>query len=301
MVSTCAEVSPAFLVFLFYSIVLLGCAGCLKNLCNPVWVLLAGMAIGAITYLDVFGITVLLFFVSVLTLKRESAERFWQSKASVILFAVLGTAAGFFLSIGIDALVSGKYFGNVLWAWYKLYQPGFSLAVAEGGVLEGSVPDGSIWGLVDIVLLLGGMAAGCFGFWCRKKYTRQGVWIALAAALTALLFFQMEHANVGSEAYLYVVFTVLAGIGIETVFVKETADAAKETSDAEPAKGVETQMTAEHETTPAPRMQSETIHFLDNPLPVPKKHIPKTLDYRLQGEEDDQFDLEVTEEDDFDI
>jgi len=41
--------------------------------------------------------------------------------------------------------------------------------------------------------------------------------------------------------------------------------------------------------------------FLENPLPVPKKHMPKTLDYRLQGEDDDQFDLDVSEEDDFDI
>lgn len=37
--------------------------------------------------------------------------------------------------------------------------------------------------------------------------------------------------------------------------------------------------------------EKKEIHFIENPLPVPKKHIPKTLD----------FDIEISDDDDYDI
>lgn len=290
MVGLCAEVSPAFLLFLLYAIVLYCVTGCLKVTCHPVWVIIVGLLIGIVLYLDIFGATLLVFVVSILTLNRDKSNDFWHSKGAVIVFAVLGTLAGFFLTIGVDTLVSGKFYGNVLWAWYKLYQPAFSMASVKS-----TVWGNSIWNFADVYFLLGGMAAGCFSFWCSKKNTRQGVWIALAAAFTVLLAFQMENANVGSEAYLYIVFSVLAGVGIEAVFVKETLP--------EKMSEVEIEEAAEivDETEVISKEQPSKIQFLDNPLPVPKKHTPKTLDYRLQGEDGDQFDLDVSEEDDFDI
>lgn len=288
MVGICAEVSPAFLLFLFYSIVLCCAVGCLKSSCNPVWVVFAGVATGIVTYLDIFGVTILLFFVSVLSLKREKKHGFWYSKGAVILCAVSGAVVGFFLTIGIDSLISGKAFGNVLWAWYKLYQPAFSMALAESCTWGNN-----IWGLVDVILLLGGMLAGCFSFWCNRKYNCQGVWIALAVILTMLLALQMEKSNVGSNAYLYIVFTVLAGIGIQAVFLK----CEKEVAETE----VEVQTTVEAQMIAVEQKQPSAVQFLENPLPVPKKHMPKTLDYRLKGDDGDQFDLDVTEEDDFDI
>ena len=152
-------------------------------------------------------------------------------------------------------------------------------------------------------LLLEGMAAGCFSFWCSKKNTRQGVWIALAAAFTALLAFQMENANVGSEAYLYIIFSVLAGVGIEAVFVKETVPEKMSEVEIEEAAEIvdETEEILAIDNSATEEKLPSKIQFLENPLPVPKKHTPKTLDYRLQGKDGDQFDLDVSEEDDFDI
>lgn len=47
------------------------------------------------------------------------------------------------------------------------------------------------------------------------------------------------------------------------------------------------------------------IKFLDNPLPGPKKHVSKTLDYDLKDEDltnvSMEYDIEVSEEDDFDL
>lgn len=43
-------------------------------------------------------------------------------------------------------------------------------------------------------------------------------------------------------------------------------------------------------------------HFLKNPLPLPKKHEKRTMDYQYEIEEDRlKFDIEIDEDDDFDI
>ena len=52
-----------------------------------------------------------------------------------------------------------------------------------------------------------------------------------------------------------------------------------------------------------PMAQGEKqIQYIENPLPLPKKHVKRVLDYpcRPAAEEDD-FDYPVSEEDDFDI
>ncbi|MDE7186715.1 MAG: hypothetical protein K2O13_04320, partial [Lachnospiraceae bacterium] len=53
----------------------------------------------------------------------------------------------------------------------------------------------------------------------------------------------------------------------------------------------------EPEDIPAPKPR-----FLENPLPLPKKHVHRQMDYQYTVEEQDmKFDVEVKEEDDFDI
>ena len=39
--------------------------------------------------------------------------------------------------------------------------------------------------------------------------------------------------------------------------------------------------------------------MIENPLPVPKKHVPKVLDYKLNDDVSD-FDYPVADDDDFD-
>lgn len=49
------------------------------------------------------------------------------------------------------------------------------------------------------------------------------------------------------------------------------------------------------------RRPGET-QFLENPLPLPKRHVKRRLDYRIEsGSPEDDFDLSVDENDDFDI
>ena len=44
------------------------------------------------------------------------------------------------------------------------------------------------------------------------------------------------------------------------------------------------------------------IKFLDNPLPVPKKHVKKSIDYAFEPDADMmKYDIDISTDDDFDI
>lgn len=92
--------------------------------------------------------------------------------------------------------------------------------------------------------------------------------------------------------------------------VKATAEPEKEkiTELVEPEETEKTQETAEPEKMleiPAPEEEGakrREVKMLDNPLPLPRKHVKKVLDYdRLPAKGQDDFDLIVDENDDFDI
>lgn len=59
---------------------------------------------------------------------------------------------------------------------------------------------------------------------------------------------------------------------------------------------------SESEPLPVPVPEAKPINYIENPLPVPKKHVKKTMDYDMEPAEDKMFfDYWVTNNDDFDI
>ena len=51
-----------------------------------------------------------------------------------------------------------------------------------------------------------------------------------------------------------------------------------------------------------PEDKQETPRYFENPLPLPKKHVKREMDYQYPVEEKDmKYDMEVPENDDFDI
>ena len=50
-----------------------------------------------------------------------------------------------------------------------------------------------------------------------------------------------------------------------------------------------------------PTVEPPKVRFLENPLPLPKKHEAKVMDYRITDVADADFDFEVADDDDFDI
>ena len=49
------------------------------------------------------------------------------------------------------------------------------------------------------------------------------------------------------------------------------------------------------------KKQPKKVQYIENPLPLPKKHIKRVMDYSLKEMPDeDDFDLDIGDEDDFD-
>lgn len=288
MVSLGLELSPAFLFLLIYLIALLCVAGILqKNEGNPLWYLLAGIVAGVVCYLDIFGITLLLVLGTVAGVERGRSETFWNSRTGTFLFGVLGCLLGFVVTIGIDAGTSGKSVINVLAAWAQIYKPGdFEFVTSTDAVV--SYADGAI--------LFGVLIVGVFGFWCRRKWERHSLWITVTTVLIALQCLQMMIQNAGSQAYVYIFLAILAGVGVESVLTVDVVEAE------EPVEVTVEEGGEVSEETVMVSPEPPKVQFLENPLPLPKKHEPKVMDYPMpEVKEGSDYDYDVADDDDYDI
>lgn len=76
----------------------------------------------------------------------------------------------------------------------------------------------------------------------------------------------------------------------EDIFFEEKAEA-------EESASLEEEHVVEEEVS----LEEKAVQYLHNPLPVPKKHVKRVADYKVNVVEDDDFDFDIHEEDDFDF
>lgn len=255
----------------------------------------AGIAAGVLGYLDIMGFLLLLPVFSVMFLETQERIRVARKIGAAIL-GLVGSLAGFILSIALDAVSSGKMMENVLVAWRKVYSPGHP-------VLPVTVENGNVTA-VAVVAILG---IGVFGFWCRKGLERQSVWLVTAIALGCMICYGMTSAEMQGFSLLYLIIAVVAGAGVQAVLPYELAQqdtlqqasvAAEEAlAENKPKKRRLKIQDLEEEELPAE--PDNKVQLIENPLPVPKKHVPKVLDYKLKDDVSD-FDYPVADDDDFD-
>jgi flagellar biosynthesis/type III secretory pathway M-ring protein FliF/YscJ len=106
---------------------------------------------------------------------------------------------------------------------------------------------------------------------------------------------------------LYLLFNllgaVLAGFVLQKLLslikTKKEKYAEKEQTESmdEKTKGTDEKTESADEQT---ERTDKTIHYIENPLPLPKKHVKRSMDFGLEEKEDD-FDIEIKPGDDFDI
>ena len=118
--------------------------------------------------------------------------------------------------------------------------------------------------------------------------------------LCVMSYFHLPVEYMDVEWYLLIVGSILSGIGIrecmcigkcreatcENLFVGENVQ-----EDWMEAEGME-------------QLQEvpKQVKFIDNPMPLPKKHVKKAIEYSVEPPEElMDFDIEISEEDDFDL
>ena len=299
MVCNTLELSPESLFFVMYALAL----GILtstfsNNRCNPFVALISGILIGVCCYFDLSGVTLLLFAVEIVFAERVKPVKWWNCRVMIILGCLLGTVMGWFGVIALDAALCGKKMLGVMTAWASLYRPNaFSFPINEVHNLQNSP---AVWNSMLVVSIF--LLVGVFGFWCRKGRERMGVWMVAASMFLLFRCFGMMTPQLSGSTYLFFCLVTLAGIGVGDIFSGEMITGTVETEKdrikaEEDEKPVETMTDPKTEAVP----KEKEIHFLENPLPLPKKHEAKVLDYRFVEIENGDFDYDVAEDDDFDI
>ena len=255
----------------------------------------AGIAVGVLGYLDIMGLLLLLPIFSVFFLETQEKIQSMRKIGAAIL-GLVGSLVGFFLSIALDAVSSGKMMENVLAAWWKVCLP-------EHFALPVTIENNNVTAVIVIAVL----GVGMFGFWCRKRLERQSVWLVIAIALGGMICYGMTSAEMQGFSLLYLMIAVVAGAGIQAVlpYEAELQEAVRqipgtpEEPVAEKKSGKRRLKIQDLEEEELPAEPDNKVRLIENPLPVPKKHVPKVLDYKL-NDDDSDFDYPVADDDDFD-
>lgn len=285
--------------------------------------LLSGVVIGILGYLDVTGLLLLLVVFSVLFMEtKRPVKRMRRIGAGAL--GLFGTVFTFFVCIALDAVGSGKQMENVLLAWGKVFSPGkFTwIALYEQPSVHTYVPSKLVAAII-IAIMVTILATGAFSYWCRKEHERQSLWIALVLALGILSGCGMLSEDMPGLTLLYLLLAVAAGAGAQAVLPYEMdllrgfTPVLSEPVEAVPVgaapkkrrlkvQDLETEDLPEEEPVTVPEeipevAEADKIQFIENPLPLPKKHVPKVLDYKLNSDDDGDFDYPVADDDDFDL
>lgn len=309
MLQNALVLSPGMLYFLLLGIA----AGLTLWLCGnglrfPAFVF-AGILAAFCCYIDIGG-GLLLFLAAGAAFSQQAGDIALGKRLAAVGICLLSAVPGFLVFIWADAFMSGKAFWKVAGAWFELYQPeGFQLPFTIGVT-------GSVW---ESFVLFGVMAFGVFSFWCDKKRDYHSIYVAAACIIMLAACFGIYTEEMPGHYTLYLMFVILAGIGLKSCicsdalpekdFTENTAAVTEEKKEFCPGRenGVRTepQRHAEgwerEEPEESAGKEEKNIRYLENPLPLPKKHVKRVLDYSIDVSNDDDYDYPIKENDDFDV
>lgn len=256
---------------------------------------LTGFFLGIACYLDIAGAVLLPLAAGAVWCLREK-ETEAARKAGAMGLCVLGLLAGFGIVTGAEAFLGGKGFGSALQGWLEQYASTKAwLPVMLG---ESSFP-------TEYLVLAGLMSFGIFGFWRDRESEGLKGWGAALIATVLLGVFGYNTEELPAAPFLYLLAAILAGISVEEILrpVGRTETATgKESAEEQDIHPVEKESPEARKRPYGAAEGDGGIQFLENPLPLPKKHVPRKLDYRIQAKEGgDDYDLTVDENDDFDL
>lgn len=295
MLEKTIQLSPEFLFLLIYFIVLWLIGRILpKSDSNPLLYVVIGCLIGICCCLDVAGLTLLVFVAGIFSVERDWPESIWNQPGYVFLLHFLGAIAGWCLVIVLQAALGGKDILIVLYEWLQLFGPGGFGIWSEAYSLPEHMNASAVLG--NAIVLYGLLVFGIFTFWKKKDYEHQGIWVGAAVVLLAMQCFRIPAIQLPGVTNLYLYLAVLAGIGVSDLWTVDSSgeEAIHKKEGIFNKKGkVKAYMSENNET----KAESK-VKYLDNPLPLPKKHQARVMDYQIKDEDD--FDFKVKDDDDFD-
>lgn len=289
------ELTPESLFFVLYLAGMFIVGGYVKNDCGNrvrrlsafLGALLSGCVIGFLTYLDAVALTLFVLLFGLVTGCRQGKKETGRNTGFSVLLILAASVAGGVTFFGMLAVNAYSYYEEIgamaeaLKAFYRTY------------FIIDHVFYRTVYSVVECFILVLPAAFLIMAFWNRRKVQSASPWIVLMLLLAPTPL--TVQGVLPYQVYSIFIWGVLAGLGVQQSFVWERA-AVKEQHTEEGSMFIKEQ-TLETVSVPA-----EKPRFLENPLPLPKKHEKRTMDYQYEvAEEQMKFDFEVNENDDFDI
>lgn len=270
--------------------------------------LLFGICIAFMIYLDVLGMVFLLGCFALFGINKTEEIPFLKgANLPLFLISLLGVVGGFLGIFVIDALQSGSGVAAIAGVWEWLYIP-------EGGTTFSYLYHQLFLRLSDNPIVTGfifaGMTWGIYGFFHDRERDREMLWLLMAFTGIFLSYACPASGNMDRSIFGLLYMVILSGIGVRiAVSGKNMKPEVQEETMAEEIYEEET-LTEEMASEPLSSEAAITeevvpergIKYIENPLPLPKKHVKKTMDYGYEVAEDQmEFDVEIAEDDDFDF
>lgn len=266
-----------------------------------------GISMGVLVYLDAVSLTLLIFLAGLFTgIRKRTKAEFLSFRIPASLVTLVITSGGLTLMglFSVDAYSGGFTISQAAGTWHRLYRNHLSADY---------VFYRSEQSMIECLILVLFAALLILAFWNRRNVQNATPWICMMLILAPT---PLTTVGVLSyQVYSIFVWSVLAGIGLQQSFAWEPVPVQKPVSAVEgeafvpaleplpavecgcPVPVIENQIAAsESEPEPAPKPR-----FIENPLPLPKKHERREIDYLYDVAEDMmKFDFEIDENDDFD-
>ncbi len=257
---------------------------------NSVYLFLCGILVGLLVYLNITAVLLVVVLLSTAV----------QAEKNRLLNSVAGLAGGFLAFIGyvcLDAMENQMVFSKMLTEWWSQSRNYYDFS------LQLSVE--------NIVLFLLMSLVG-FGYYFFAKKDQLSLAFLMCLAIFALKWFGLPCVDVTGNLSLFLLLVYFAGLGLnqccemeayeeevdshvedDEIYEEERLSMKEKVQPFEPAEWVQNPV----QEPPVPKVQ-----FLENPLPLPKKHVKKAIDFPITlTRETAEYDYEISENDDFDI
>lgn len=277
-----------------------------KTAAALVCVVLLGIGAGYMLYLDAAGILLFLavLFV-VLAKKRKKGKNAVYTGA-----AVIGILVSVLLLFLTEALLTNETIFQTAGTWWNLYFQKFAVHFQMAG------PDLTIAGSIIGCALAAWYAVG----FLQEEQKRGGIYMLSLVLILLMVSFGTQNMSYQILATAY--WSVLAALGVTAVLGRKNPAAVIEKQEETVIKEASIKVTSMEETSmkeadmeemeieefeineleinePKPKKQ---VQFIENPLPLPKKHVKKTMEYKIEPEARlMKYDIDIKNDDDFDL
>lgn len=309
------RIDPGCFIFTLYLACLLAvvnfvkayCDGRMKRPAQMSAAVITGIIIGIMIYLDFKSVTLLVFLIGIFTGKKHDTGRAKKISAglnALTYFVILLCAA--FAWVLTDCVLyqnGGSLYSVMEWAKFNIISGNYGKLFYFLGRFD------SIDTILPIFMTVGMAAFLVFAFLKSGREQNYMLWI-----LVCLIAAPTPFTGNGVVMYRSVplfFWSVLAGLGLQSCIFGEKAMVMQEVIEqinaaAEPIEEVkrvpERKEPEKKESEKHEPEKNEKPRFIENPLPLPKKHVKKEMDYQYVIAEDKmKYDVEVDENDDFDI